>query len=109
MDGPYDFSSDAVDRVVTLTKAGNFALGTTDTKGVFIVNYVGRSDGDVKTELKSKPAGTTHQKFKFSYADSSKEAFEKECRNYHDFRPPENAIHPDRPSGTSYQCPVPHQ
>ena len=37
---------------------------------------------------------------------SSKEAYEKECKNYHDFHALLNKIHLDRPDGASYHCPV---
>lgn len=90
---------------MTEPRAGNFALGVVGGD-IFTVNYVGRSDIDVCAELKSKPVGVTHRRFKFSYANSAKEAYEKECVNYHDFSPPENKIHPDRPKGTSLTCPV---
>ena len=46
----------------------------------------------------------------FSYAENSKEAFEKECKNYHDFGGDigslDNDIHPDRPEGKDYECPI---
>ena len=48
--------------------------------------------------------------FKFSYANNAKEAFEKECRNYHDFGGDDgildNKVHPDRPERTEYDCPI---
>lgn len=41
---------------------------------------------------------------------NSKEAFEKECKNYHDFGGDigslDNDIHPDRPEGKEYECPI---
>ena len=106
MKGAYNFTSSEIDRVVTITSAGNYALGySNDT---FTVHYVGRSDSDVNLELKANlPSKYTH--FKYSYATSPKAAFEKECHNYHDFGGSEkldNKIHPSRPAGTSWKCPV---
>ena len=48
-----------------------------------------------------------YEKFKYSYADTPKDAFEKECRNYHDFGGSEdldNDVHPDRPEGETWDC-----
>ena len=110
MEGPYDFDSETIDKEVTKTQAGNYALGKMKEDGrTFIVKYVGRSDSDVKKELKARLPGTKYKKFKYSYATSPKAAFEKECRNYHDFGGKEkldNERHPDRPANTNWKCPV---
>lgn len=107
MQGPYNFTSAEIDRVVTRTSPGNYALGRTEGE-TFFVHYVGRSDSDVNQELKARLA-LNYTKFKYSYATSTKAAFEKECRNYHDFGGSEkldNKIHPSRPPGTGWKCPV---
>ena len=105
--GPYIFTSAEIDRVVTKTSPGNYGLGySNDT---FIVLYVGRSDSDVNQELKARLGSSRYKEFKYSYATSPKAAFEKECRNYHDFGGSEkldNEIHPSRPAGTNWECPV---
>lgn len=47
--------------------------------------------------------------FKYSIAYTKKSAFEKECRNYHDFGESDtldNIDHPDKPDFTDYKCPV---
>ena len=88
MNGPYLLNKDKIDEVVTETSAGNYALGYVNEKGTFIVKYVGRADSDVNA--------------------SPKAAFEKECRNYHDFggsKSLDNKIHPDRPKNSSWKCP----
>jgi hypothetical protein len=108
MTGPLDFDSNTVDREVESDRVGNYALGYLRNNN-FQVRYVGRSDnkklkGRIKQHLRE--ADSKHSKFKFSYADSVREAFEKECRNYHDFKPPENKIHPDRPDHTDWPCPI---
>lgn len=107
MEGPYKFTSSEIDRVVTRTSPGNYGLGySNDT---FIVLYVGRSDSDVNQELKARLGSSRYKEFKYSYATSPKAAFEKECRNYHDFGGSEkldNEIHPSRPAGTNWECPI---
>ncbi len=107
MSGPYDFTSKKIDEEVTRTAAGNYGLGYVNSDGTFIVNYVGRSDGDVNQELKAR-LNDKYKKFKYSYATSPKEAFTKECRNFHDFGGSEkldNKNHPGRPANTDWKCP----
>jgi len=108
MKGPFLLTDSEVDRQVTRTAPGNYGLGYTKDDGTFVVQYVGRSDDDVNNRLHDW-VGTNHKKFKYSYAGSAKEAFEKECRNYHDFggsESLENKVHPARPNGTNWACPV---
>lgn len=106
MNGFYDLTDKEIDKQVTKTSAGNYALGHVDNNK-FIVEYVGRSDNNLNERLK-KWVGS-YEKFKYSYASSPKSAFEKECENYHDFGEVEkldNDIHPDRPDDSSWKCPV---
>ena len=107
MQGPYNFTLSEIDRIVTRTSSGNYALGRTGDD-TFFVSYVGRSDSDINQELKVRLT-LNYAKFKYSYATSPKAAFEKECRNYHDFGGSEkldNKIHPSRPPGTGWKCPI---
>lgn len=106
MEGPFSLDSDTVTEKVTKTSAGNYALGRKNDEGTFLVGYVGRSDSDVKDRLLHWADNSNRPLFKFSYASSPKAAFEKECQNYHDFEPPGNDIHPDKPNGTNRKCPV---
>jgi hypothetical protein len=105
MQGPYPLTTAEIDRQVTKTSPGNYALGRTDDEGTFRIHYVGRSDADVNARLKSWVGKTRQPQFKFAYATSPKAAFEKECLNYHDFSPPGNTSHPDRPAGSGWKCP----
>ena len=83
-DTSYTFTAAKIDEVVTKKSPGNYALGHTDDKGIFNVQYVGRSDTDLKQELKTR-LDAKYKRFKYSYASSPKDAFEKECQNFHDF------------------------
>jgi hypothetical protein len=105
MEGPYKLDTETIEVKVTRTSPGNYALGRQDEKGKFLVGYVGRSDSDVRARLKWWVGKTKRPLFKLSYASSPKAAFEKECENYHDFNPPDNDSHPDRPDGTNWRCP----
>lgn len=105
---PYPLNDTEINKQVTRKSPGNYGLGYTDEKNTFIVLYVGRSDTDLNDRL-HRWVGKKYKQFKYSYADSPKAAFEKECRNYHDFGGKEkldNEAHPDRPSGTNWKCPV---
>jgi hypothetical protein len=108
MSGAYLFTIETIDDIVTRRSPGNYALGFTNDNGTFIVQYVGRSDTDLNQELKKKYC-ESYKRFKFSYAETPKAAFEKECQNYHDFGQSvglHNTHHPACPDGTDWKCPV---
>lgn len=108
MIGPYTFDQHTINQKVTKRSAGNYALGFKNSDGAFIVCYVGRSDTDLNARLHIQLKEHPHKMFKFSYAQTSIEAFEKECKNYHDFggrSKLENEIHPDKPYAVC-KCPI---
>lgn len=96
-----------IEREITRTSPGNYGLGYIQDN-TFHVCYVGRSDDDIKGRLKQwvgvKPDRYIH--FRFKYASSIKEAFERECRNYHDCDHLDNKDHPAIPENTNWRCPV---
>lgn len=109
LEGPWELTDDKVDEVITSTSPGNYALGYTNDKATFIVRYVGRSDDDLNDRLHDWTGNSRYTEFKADYASSAKAAFEKECHNYHDFgeaRKLDNKVHPDRPNGSGWKCPV---
>jgi hypothetical protein len=95
--------SDAVINSLHSEFAGNYAYGRLNIEGAFEVLYVGRFDPNCSDRMKHGIGKYPH--FTFSYAASIRDAFEKECNNYHDFNPPDNRIHPARPNGTLLKCP----
>ena len=103
LSGPYRLSFDAIDAAVTRKSAGVFALGHADPQGRFCINHVGRSDSDVRGRLLDYIGSDAL--FKYGYSASSQTAFEKECELFHDFGPPSNRLHPDRPKDTRWRCP----
>jgi len=108
--GPFLFDSVTVEEKIESNKIGNFVLGyAKESTGGFVPKYAGRSDTDLKKELRARlqAASKSRQLFKFDYAQSVREAFEKECVHYHDFRKQlDNDTHPRRPEGTDFPCPV---
>ncbi len=109
MNGPYPLNSEEVRKQVTRVSPGNYAFGISKSDG-FYVKYVGRSDSNVSQEIIDRmPSYPQCSHFKYSYATSKKAAFEKECKNYHDFGENKkllNRIHPDQPDNTDYHCPI---
>ena len=108
MNSSFPFTLSGINTNVKKTSIGNYALGHIGKNGSFIVRYVGRSDSNVRNELKNYlDIYDDCKNFKYSYALTIKEAFEKECKNYHDFNGNlYNKYHPDRPDGKKYECPV---
>jgi len=103
----YVLTAEKIDEVVAKTSPGVYALGYIDPEdkdNAFVARRVGRSDDDINCRLKDYVGAYKH--FKFGHCSSPKAAFETECRLYHDFDPPDNHIHPDRPKGTNWACPV---
>jgi hypothetical protein len=91
--------------MVSLKSPGVYVLDRT-TSGGFTVNYVGRADDDVARRLKEHVAEGVYLYFKFDYTNSAWAAFDMECKLYHSYRNLDNQIHPARPKGTNYSCPV---
>lgn len=106
MQGAYDLSNVKINELITEISEGNYALGIINEKtNKFVVKYVGR-DTDLNARLKQHVG--RHPKFKFSFASSSKAAFEKVCKNFHDFGGTKklgNNIHPTRPANSDWKCP----
>ncbi len=98
----HSLTGDNIDAFVTRTSPGVYALDGT-TASSFIYSYVGRSDVDVNGRLHQWIG--KYKYFKFAYSSSAKNAFEDECRLYHDYNPPDNAIHPARPTNSGWACP----
>ena len=102
--GPYDLTRTGIANAVQSISPGAYALGKANAEGVFLVYRVGRSDEDVGGRLKDY-VNEWYPQFLFGYYSSPRAAFEKECNLYHDFSPPDNIIHPDRPEGSNWRCP----
>jgi hypothetical protein len=101
--GPYPLMFDTVHAVVPHGAPGVFALGYTGRDGAFYVNYIGRSDNDVRARLLDFIGSDVA--FKFNHSKSAEEAFRRECEVFHAFRPPANRMHPSRPAFTDWKCP----
>lgn len=104
--GPFTLTTAGVQQAVTGVSAGAYALGhTRSTDNMFIIEYVGRSDDDVRARLLTW-APTKYHQFKYEYYTSSLAAYRKECDLFHDFGglSLDNDVHPARPANTNLRC-----
>lgn len=112
----YNLTTDEIDKMIAPGRKGNYAYGYLNQCGSFTVRYVGRSDADLNDRVKhgiadmNEGKALRYERFKFSYADTAIDAYEKECRNYHDFGGENNLLvnkdHPAKPEGYKGKCPV---
>jgi hypothetical protein len=101
--GPVALTADAIARTIEPLTIGAYAVGRL-RGGRFFIRKVGRADRDLAAEL--VPLIGTYDAFKYRTYVSTRRAFEKECRLFHDFAPPDTPDHPTRPAGTRFTCPV---
>ena len=102
--GPYNLTYDDLQTVVPEGMCGTYALGHVDNRQTFRVERVGREEKDLRRCLRGLIGSSIG--FKFAPMSSPKTAFEHECELFHRLRPPGNFIHPERPAGTDWNCPV---
>lgn len=106
MKGPYELNKDIVGSILESARIGNYALGKINDKGLFIPYKVGRSEQDLQKELLSWCEFHHYTHFAYAYAAGIKQAYEKECHNYHDlFAWLQNPPHPVLPKNISCKCP----
>ena len=84
---------------------GNYWLGKFLDNGIFLADYVGRSDTCLQSRLLDHVGGGD-EAFIARSTESVKEAYEIECREWHmvsmDLR---NEVHPRAPRHLPYTCP----
>jgi hypothetical protein len=101
--GPFTLSADVIDEELVDRCPGAYALGFIDRMGRFSITFVGSAGDDLKSKLKAQ-IGTAVQ-FKFRHFAEQRQAFEKECEMFHQFRPTGNFLHPSRQPGSDWTCP----
>jgi hypothetical protein len=100
----FSFNPASIDAAVKFKRPGVYALGYTTPSGVFVIQRVGRSDGDLASRLKSDEYKGRFQQFKAAYCDSADAAFHDECELYHRYGGSNNPNHPARPVGKTHHC-----
>lgn len=103
LNGPHELTYDTVDSLMEKPFPGVFALGYRGQGSVFYVNFVGRSDDDLRARLLQLIGSDSL--FKFERSATAEDAFRAECELFHSLRPPGNRVHPGRPARTSWACP----
>jgi len=100
--GPFELEDDVIDREVAAHRPGAFVLGGS---GTFTLRdaRVGRSDTNVNNQLHVYVGSYNY--FAYEYCFSAQDAFECECRLFHDVMPHDNPVHPQRPPRTTWKCP----
>ena len=113
MEGPFQLSSSVVDAVVGDPRPAVFLLRRIETTPEY-AHYrglVGRTrNGESLGPALARWAGSEYRVFWFEHADSNRDAFERECRLWHELDGPagelDNDCHP-RPDGiTGGHCPL---
>jgi len=103
LSGPFQLTQQTVMMVVRQKSIGAYALGTTQL-GRILPLYVGRSGEDLQGRLLKHVM--KYSNFGFSYALSPMGAYQLECEMYHYWKPRDNAVHPARPDGSNWRCPI---
>ena len=97
-----------VDRSKDWSSASVFVLGGVrkdgDGKLRFHIRKVSHVDGDLGKELR-KFIGK-YSGFRFKFFRSTRNAYDRECQIYHNFKPIENIKHPVKPKDTKFNCSV---
>lgn len=110
LEGPYELNPIIIDLAIKEVLPGNYALGNMTREGDFIVRYVGRTDRNLRKQLRfwaSRNPG--YKSFMASYAVSPEIAYAVECKNFHDFGGCgnlDNAFHPRPPEDMDVPCPI---
>jgi hypothetical protein len=101
--GPHPLRQDTIKELLILASPGTYVLGDAGTEG-FRARRVGRSDYDVAARLREFVG--FYSAFKFTYCDSARVAFERECELYHAFAASlDSPLHPSRRSYSVWRCP----
>ena len=97
-----------VDNSRDWSSASVFVLGgirkSADGKFRFQIRKVSHVEGDLGKELRNYIGEFSG--FRFKFFRSTRNAYDKECQIYHQFKPIKNITHPIRPKHTKFVCPV---
>ena len=97
-----------IDDAENWSSASVFVLGGVrrgaDGKPRFHIKRVEHADGDLGKKLSSYIG--KYSAFRFKFFRSTRNAYDKECEIYHNFRPSDNNYHPVRPKNTKFLCPI---
>jgi len=101
--GPLLLNLQILQHAVHEKRVGVYMLGYGN--GEFHPSRVGRAD-DLREALIAYIG--QYDQFLYAYCASDHDAFQRECRLYHHYRPRNNRSHPTRTPGATWDCPVCH-
>jgi hypothetical protein len=93
--GNFGLTHGDINANVTYRSPGVYAVGAATQDGLLAIRYVGRADEDINRCLHDHVG--KYEAFQFEYFQTALAAYYKECDLYHDFGPPDNAVHPAKP------------
>lgn len=102
--GPHPLDHDSINTHVDRTGIGCYAHGSLNAGGGVSVKRIGRSDTNLNRRIHDYVGNYPH--FKYGFFKTVRECYEHECRMWHEFQPKDNPLHPDKPDGCDYPCPV---
>jgi len=100
---PLPLNSQVLEHGVNDQRVGVYMLGYGN--GEFHPVRVGRAE-DLRETLVAYIG--QYDQFLYAYSTSDHDAFRRECRLYHNYRPKNNNSHPVRSRGATWDCPVCH-
>lgn len=113
MDGPHKFDKSVINRLNISNRAGHYLLCDKDpSTGEYFVQYVGRSDSELRNRLYNHELMRKYNYFYYEYSTSPLDAYKNECINYHNFGGSEeledNENHPASPKSDhiTRACPI---
>jgi hypothetical protein len=83
---------------------GAYLLGAIAQNQKLTPYYTGRADVDIADRLGAHVG--KYDAFMFALAPSAMNAFFMECELFHTYAPRDNKIHPAKPQGAAWKCPV---
>lgn len=101
--GPYPLDYEAIAHNVP-PSTGVFVLGYSAPDGRFCTTQVTRADENLRTTLLGQLG--REKQFKYLRSPTTEAAFHAECQLFHTLSPMRTKLHPARPPGSSWVCPV---
>ena len=103
----YNLERETIAQNVARKLIGNYWLGDFSPDGSLIVRYIGRSLTCIRNRLYKHAYNSEFEGFIWRPADTVREAFMIECREYHLCDNLTNKDHPNAPRHLPYSCPYP--
>ena len=101
----HNLERETIAQIVACNLIGNYWLGNFSPNGSLIVRYIGRSLRCIRKRLFSHAYNGEFEAFIWRPAETVREAYMIECREYHLCDNLTNKDHPNAPRHLPYSCP----